>query len=161
MVMLPEYMVQQMADIGLGRSRSGRAWRPASFDTSPFLDRALLQPTQTEGVQWSMPFNVSAPVLFYNKTAFAAAPGSTRRCRRSASRSCGRRRRRSSTSGAAAYGIALDSGVDSGGGWFIEQWFARAGEPYADNDNGRVGAGDAGALRRAARRRPADARCSR
>ena len=40
-------------------------------------------------------------------------------------------------SGAATYGIALDSGVDSGGGWFLEQWFARAGLPYADNDNGR------------------------
>ena len=59
----------------------------------------------------------------------------TRRCR---SRSCGRRRRRSSTPGAAATGIALDSGVDSGGGWFLEQWFARAGELYADNGNGRL-----------------------
>jgi sn-glycerol 3-phosphate transport system substrate-binding protein len=40
-------------------------------------------------------------------------------------------------SGAATYGWVLDSGPNSGGGWFLEQWFARAGEPYADNDNGR------------------------
>ncbi len=48
-----------------------------------------------------------------------------------------RRRSRSSTSGAATYGWVLDSGTDSGGGWFLEQWFGRAGEPYADNGNGR------------------------
>jgi sn-glycerol 3-phosphate transport system substrate-binding protein len=40
-------------------------------------------------------------------------------------------------SGAATYGLALDSGFDSGGGWYIEQWFAKAGEFYADNQNGR------------------------
>jgi sn-glycerol 3-phosphate transport system substrate-binding protein len=32
----------------------------------------------------------------------------------------------------------LDSGFDSGGGWYIEQWFAKAGEFYADNQNGRT-----------------------
>ena len=37
----------------------------------------------------------------------------------------------------ATFGWVLDSGTNSGGGWFLEQWFARAGEPYADNDNGR------------------------
>jgi sn-glycerol 3-phosphate transport system substrate-binding protein len=41
-------------------------------------------------------------------------------------------------SGAAASGIALDTGTDSGGGWFLEQWFAKAGELYADNENGRA-----------------------
>ena len=41
-------------------------------------------------------------------------------------------------SGAATYGIAVDSGADSGGGWFIEQWFASMGELYADNGNGRL-----------------------
>ena len=42
------------------------------------------------------------------------------------------------SSGAARYGLALDSGFDSGGGWYIEQWFAKAGEFYADNENGRA-----------------------
>ena len=41
-------------------------------------------------------------------------------------------------SGAAKYGLALDSGFDSGGGWYIEQWFAQLGEFYADNENGRA-----------------------
>ena len=41
-------------------------------------------------------------------------------------------------SGAAKYGLAVDSGFDSGGGWYIEQWFAQLGEFYADNENGRA-----------------------
>ena len=40
-------------------------------------------------------------------------------------------------SGAASYGWVVDTGPDSGGGWFLEQWFGRAGELYADNGNGR------------------------
>ena len=40
-------------------------------------------------------------------------------------------------SGAAKYGIALESGFDSGGGWYVEQWFCKAEEFYLDNDNGR------------------------
>ena len=42
-------------------------------------------------------------------------------------------------SGVATYGVAFDDGVDSGGGWFLEQWLARAGLPYANNENGRTG----------------------
>jgi sn-glycerol 3-phosphate transport system substrate-binding protein len=41
------------------------------------------------------------------------------------------------SSGAASAGLVLDSGPDSGGGWFLEQWFGRAGEPFANNGNGR------------------------
>lgn len=41
-------------------------------------------------------------------------------------------------SGAAKYGLALDTGFDSGGGWYIEQFFCKAGEFYVDGDNGRT-----------------------
>ena len=41
-------------------------------------------------------------------------------------------------SGAAPYGIALESGFDSGGGWYIEQWFCKSQEYYVDGDNGRT-----------------------
>ena len=84
-----------------------------------------------------MPFNVSDPVLFYNKTVFeqagldpAVSPVSLEQLRATSQQIV--------DSGAAGTGIAFDSGVDSGGGWFIEQWFARAGELYADNGNGRL-----------------------
>ena len=84
-----------------------------------------------------MPFNVSTPVLFFNKVMFetagldVASPPVSLEDLRVASQAI-------VDSGAATYGIALDSGVDSGGAWFLEQWFAKAGQPYADNGNGRV-----------------------
>ena len=92
---------------------------------------------QTGGVQWGMPFNISSPVLYYNKAMFEEAgldperPPITLDELREYSQQI-------VDSGAATYGIALDSGVNSGGAWFLEQWFARAGLPYADNDNGRT-----------------------
>ena len=135
LVMFPEYMVQQMADSD-SVIPIGACFEASGFDTSPFVPRTLLA-YQAEGVQWSMPFNVSNPVLYYNRKVFEAAgldpddpPVSLADLRRVSQAIV--------DSGAAATGIALDSGVDSGGGWFIEQWFARAGELYADNGNGRV-----------------------
>jgi len=87
-------------------------------------------------VQWAMPFNVSNPVLYYLRPKFEAAgldadvaPLTLEDMRATSQQIV--------DSGAATYGWVLDSGPNSGGGWFLEQWFARAGEPYADNDNGR------------------------
>ncbi len=135
LVLLPEYVVQQMAD-----SRTvvpvGACIEASGYDTSEFLPGAL-DAYETEGVQWSMPFNVSTPVLFFNKVMFETAgldvarPPVSLEELRVASQAI-------VDSGAATYGIALDSGVDSGGAWFLEQWFAKAGQPYADNGNGRV-----------------------
>lgn len=105
------------------------------LDTSELLPTAM-GAYATEGVQWSMPFNVSNPVLYVNEVAFRVAgldpndPPRTLEDLREASEAI-------VSSGAAAYGIALDTNFDSGGGWFVEQWFAKAGEFYADNDNGR------------------------
>ena len=77
-------------------------------------------------MQWSIPFNISQPVLFYNKKIFVAAgldpeapPVSLERCGRSEA---------IVNSGAAKVRAALDSGFDSGGGWYIEPWFAKARE---------------------------------
>ena len=56
-------------------------------------------------------------------------------------------------SGAATYGIALDSGSGSGGGWYLEQWFANMGELYADNGNGRLAPATQVLVRRRRRRR--------
>lgn len=135
MVMLPEYMVQQAADSD-SVIPVGACMEASDFDSSPFVPR-VLRYYETEGVQWSMPFNVSNPVLYYNKAVFEQAgldpddPPVTLDELRVASQTI-------VDTGAAGVGISFDSGVDSGGGWFIEQWFARVGEPYADNENGRV-----------------------
>ncbi len=134
LIQLPEYMLQQMADTNTVVS-STACIQAEGYDTSAFLPRALLA-YQTGGVQWGMPFNISNPVLYYRKDMFEAAgldpddPPVTLEALRAYSEQI-------VESGAAAYGIAFDSGVNSGGGWFVEQWLARAGLPYADNGNGR------------------------
>ena len=135
LVMFPEYVAQQTIDSD-SVIPVGACIEAAGFDTSTFQP-ATLKAYSTAGVQWGMPFNVSNPVLYYNRSMFAAAgldPDDP-------PRSLAELREYSQAivdSGAAAYGIALDSGTDSGGGWFIEQWFANAGELYADHDNGRA-----------------------
>jgi sn-glycerol 3-phosphate transport system substrate-binding protein len=135
LVQMPEYMVQTMVD-----SRSTvpveACIKSSGYDTTAFLPTGL-GAYATQGVQWSIPFNISNPVLFYNKKKFVAAgldpnkpPVSLDEMRADSDAIV--------KSGAAIYGLALDSGFDSGGGWYIEQWFAKAGEFYADNQNGRT-----------------------
>ena len=83
-----------------------------------------------------MPFSVSNPVLYYNRSGVRRRRARPRRPPEVARRgpavlAADRRLRR-------GVGLAIDTGVDSGGGWFLEQWFANAGELYADNGNGRL-----------------------
>jgi sn-glycerol 3-phosphate transport system substrate-binding protein len=110
--------------------------KSSGYDTSAFLP-TVLDGFAAQGVQWSMPFNISNPVLFYNKRMFAAAgldpnkPPVSLDEMRSDSEAIVK-------SGVAKYGVALDSGFDSGGGWYLEQWFAKAGVFYSDNQNGRT-----------------------
>jgi len=135
LVQMPEYMTQQMADSD-SVVAAGMCIQTQGYDVEPFIDRGLLA-YQTGGVQWSMPFNISGPVLFYNQVDFEEAgldpeapPVSLEELREASQAIV--------DSGSATYGIAFDSGVDSGGGWFLEQWYARLGLPYSDNGNGRL-----------------------
>lgn len=135
LVQMPEYMVQTMVD-SQSVVPADACMHASNFDASTFLPPAL-GAYATQGVQWSMPFNISNPVLFYNKRKFVAAgldpekpPVSLDDLRADSQAIV--------SSGAAKYGLALDSGFDSGGGWYIEQWFAKAGQFYADNENGRT-----------------------
>ena len=135
MLQLPEYTLQGIIDTD-SVVPVGKCITSSGFDTSAFLPTTL-GAYATQGVQWAMPFNVSNPVLFYNKRVFAAAgldpeqpPLSLEDVRAYSQRIV--------DSGAAEYGIALESGFDSGGGWYMEQWLCKAGEFYTDNDNGRT-----------------------
>jgi len=134
-VQLPEYIVQSFAQSGTFVPVEA-CIQASGFDMAPILPR-VANTYVFEGVQWAMPFNISNPVLYYNKLMFEAAgldpddpPVSLEELRAVSQQLV--------DSGAAAHGIVLDSGRDSGGGWFFEQWFGRAGEPYADNGNGRI-----------------------
>ena len=135
LVQIPEYMVQTIVDTQ-SVVPVGACLKSSGYDTSTFLP-TVMDAWATQGVQWSMPFNISNPVLIYNKKMFVAAgldpdePPQSLEDLRAASEAI-------VSSGAAKYGLSLDSGFDSGGGWYIEQWFAKAGEFYADNQNGRT-----------------------
>ncbi len=133
-VQMPEYMVQQTADSD-STVPIGACFEATGFDDAAFLPRAL-NAYQTGGVQWSMPFNVSNPILYYNKKIFEDAgldpekPPQTLKELRQYSKKI-------VDSGAARFGIAFDTGQDNGGGWFLEQWFSKGKELFADNANGR------------------------
>ncbi len=135
LVMFPDYATQQTADSG-SVIPIGACLEASGFDTSTFQPSTLTA-YSTAGVQFGMPFNVSNPVLYYNKKVFEAAgldpgrpPQTLEEVRQYSQQIV--------DSGAASFGLAIDSGTDSGGGWFLEQWFANAGELYADNGNGRL-----------------------
>ena len=135
MVQLPEYTLRSIADSGTTVPAEA-CLESSGFDTSTFVPRTLTA-YQYEGVQRGMPFNVSNPVLYYNRKMFEAAgldpddpPVSLEELRAASEQIV--------SSGAAPVALVLDSGPDSGGGWFLEQWFGRAGEPFADNGNGRT-----------------------
>src|SRR5690606_24024729 len=70
-VMFPEYMVQQTADSD-SVIPVGACIEASAFDLSQF-QRSALAAYSTAGVQWAMPFNVSNPILYYNRSVFAEA----------------------------------------------------------------------------------------
>ena len=134
-VQLPEYMVQQMVDTKSIVPTQACA-ESADYDMSAFLPEAL-GAYATQGVQWSMPFNMSVPVLFFLKPDFVEAgldpeaPPQNFQELLDASKTI-------VSTGAATYSLALDSDFDGGGGWYIEQWLSKGGNFYADNENGRA-----------------------
>jgi sn-glycerol 3-phosphate transport system substrate-binding protein len=100
------------------------------YDLSDFVDRVIAF-YSVNGKLWPYPFNVSNPVLYYNKTAFAKAgldpekpPATLAEVRQDAQKIV--------DAGAARHGIAVEESP-----WYFEQWLAKAGQPYVDNDNGR------------------------
>lgn len=120
MVQLPEYTLRSIADSGTTVPAEA-CLESSGFDTSTFVPRTLTA-YQYEGVQRGMPFNVSNPVLYYNRKMFEAAgldpddpPVSLEELRAASEQIV--------SSGAAPVALVLDSGPDSGGGWFLEQLF--------------------------------------
>jgi sn-glycerol 3-phosphate transport system substrate-binding protein len=134
LLQLPEFALQSFAQSGTFIPAQA-CIEASGLDTSEFLER-VTSAYIFEGIGWGMPFNVSNPVLYYNRKMFAAAGLDTETSPitleelRSTSQQI-------VDSGAATFGMIFDSGPDSGGGWYLEQWFGRAGELYADNGNGR------------------------
>ena len=131
--------VERLLDADAGGVGAGGAGRTdaAAGPAAGFSPDDLLAPVanyyRTDGVLHSMPFNASTPVLYYDRTAFERAgvdpddpPETFDEVRRCAERLV--------ESGATETGITFATYS-----WFVEQWFAEAGEPLVDADNGRGG----------------------
>jgi sn-glycerol 3-phosphate transport system substrate-binding protein len=106
------------------------------YDLADYADRAISYYT-IQGALQGMPFNLSMPVLYYNKAAFRAAgldpdkPPATLDELRDVSQKI-------VASGYSKFGMAFDTGPSSGGSWYIEQFRAKSDLLYADNQNGRA-----------------------
>ena len=135
LVQMPEYTLQLLADSNTVVPIQS-CINAEDYDLSDFVPRATAYYTLRGALQ-GMPFNLSNPVLYYNRAAFEQAgldpddPPTSLEELRSASEKLVQ-------SGAVKYGLALDHSIDGGGGWFLEQWLAKAGELYANNENGRA-----------------------
>ena len=103
----------------------------SGYDLSDHLPRVIDQFT-VEDVLWPMPFNVSNPVLYYNKTAFSAAgldPASPPQTLDEITEAA----RALVDSGATRSGFSLEVQA-----WYPEQWLSKAGQTVVDEENGRV-----------------------
>jgi sn-glycerol 3-phosphate transport system substrate-binding protein len=101
----------------------------AKYSTSDYLSRPLAY-WKVNGVQWALPFAVSAPILYYNEAAFTKAglnpddPPTTLAQLLADSKAL-----KASGSG---MGLVLDP-------WHLETWLASANQLFVNNKNGRSG----------------------
>ena len=99
----------------------------AKYSTSDYLTRALNY-WKVNGVQWALPFAVSAPILYYNQNAFTKAglnpanPPTTLPQMLTDAKAL-----KASGSG---MGLVLDP-------WHLETWLASANTLFVNNKNGR------------------------
>ncbi len=101
----------------------------AKYSTKDYLPRPLAY-WKVNGVQWALPFAVSAPILYYNQNAFTKAglnpntPPTTLTQLVADAKAL-------KTSGS-GMGLVLDP-------WHLETWLATANALFVNNKNGRAG----------------------
>jgi sn-glycerol 3-phosphate transport system substrate-binding protein len=132
--------IVQIEDTGLQQMIDTRAILPAAScikadnyqsQLADFIPR-VVQYWSVKGVLYPMPFNISNPVFLYNKKAFTKAgldpnapPQTLDQVMADA-----QKLKASGAVSKAGYGLKTDP-------WFLEQWLAKAGNPYVNNGNGR------------------------
>jgi len=133
--------LSQLYEIGTAQAVDSGAFQPVEHilpsdtDINNYLG-PVLSYYQTDGTLYSMPFNSSVPILAINKEAFSAAgldptnpPQTFSEVERAAEQ-------------------LVDAGVCETGitfanySWFVEQWFATAGQELVNKRNGRTGTPD-------------------
>ena len=128
----------QIEDTGLQQMIDTQAILPAQacvkadkYDLSDHLKR-VVDYYSVKGQLWPMPFNVSNPVLYYNKKAFQTAGLDPSNPPKSLDevKSAAQKLKDSATVSQAGFGMKLDP-------WYLEQWSALGAKTYVNNSNGR------------------------
>ncbi|MEZ5256145.1 MAG: ABC transporter permease subunit [Ilumatobacteraceae bacterium] len=129
----PRYGTQVMIDTG-AIVPAQACIESSEYDTSSFLDIALRN-YATAGVRWACRSTRRSGALRQHQDprGLGLDPTMLSELRRGCA-TC----EQIVASGSAPTCLSLDSGSDSGGGWFVEQWIANAGLAYADHDSGRT-----------------------
>jgi len=131
LVMLEETRVQLMVD-SKSMVPAAACAKSDKYSFADFLPPVLKEFT-VDGQLWPMPFNVSNPVLYYDKNDFRKAgldpdkPPKTFADVLADARAI-------KSSGAAKSGFAWEMQP-----WYVEQWFAKNGDTIVDHQNGRDG----------------------
>jgi sn-glycerol 3-phosphate transport system substrate-binding protein len=125
-------------DTGLQQMIDTQAILPAQacvkadkYDLSDHLKR-VVDYYSVKGQLWPMPFNVSNPVLYFNKKAFEKAgldPNNPPKTLDEV-KAAAQKLKDSGTVSQAGFGMKLDP-------WYLEQWSALGGKTYVNNSNGR------------------------
>jgi sn-glycerol 3-phosphate transport system substrate-binding protein len=128
----------QIEDTGLQQMIDTQAVLPAQacvdadkYDLSDHVKR-VVDYYSVKGKLWPMPFNVSNPILYYNKRAFQAAglePNSPPKTLDEV-KSAAQKLKDSGAVAQAGFGMKLDP-------WYLEHWSALGGKTYVNNSNGR------------------------
>ncbi|ERH08098.1 MAG: ABC-type sugar transport system, periplasmic component, partial [Halonotius sp. J07HN4] len=133
--------LSQIYEIGTAKALDSGAFEPVEkvlpnrTQLRNYLD-PVLSYYRTNGTLYSMPFNSSVPILAINQDAFEAAgldPNSPPETFAEVT---------------AAAEDLVNAGVTDTGitfanyGWFVEQWFASAGQEIVNKQNGRAGTPD-------------------
>ncbi len=129
--------IMQVYDIGT-RFMIDSGWvKPMQeFIDAEGFDASVIEPNiaayyTVDGTLYSMPFNSSTPLLYYNKTAFAKA-GLDPEAPPKNFDEIYEMSKKITESGAAQYGFGMGNY-----GWFFEQWTGKMGKNYVNNNNGR------------------------
>lgn len=137
--------ITQLYEIGTQRALDSSGFvpvesvLPAGFDTSELVPE-IARYYQHDETLWSLPFNTSNPVLYYNADAFEQAgldPASPPTTLEAVTNAAAKLK----ANGPTRYGATWATYS-----WFIEQWFAGADTCLFDADNGRSGSATAANL---------------
>lgn len=128
----------QIEDTGLQQMIDTQSVLPAAacvkadkYSFSDYIKRVVDYYT-VETTLWPMPFNVSNPVLYYNKAVFRAAGLDPEKPPTSLEevKEYSQKIKDSGAVSDAGFGLKLDP-------WYLEQWSAKGGTLYVNNQNGR------------------------